>query len=111
MSILAQLMDIVNAVACSYTRTKLRSTNIHGVGTVVNRRDAALQILGRCQQFQSSFHLSTLNIQLSTNTIDIVRCLLINVVVDPVAIEKVRVGAPTHDGRLIRVVIVIIVDG
>jgi hypothetical protein len=47
--ILAQLTDVVNAVACRHTGTKLLGTNIDGISTVVNGRDATLQILGRCQ--------------------------------------------------------------
>jgi hypothetical protein len=52
MSILAERTDVIHTIAGCRPGTKTRSTYINGIGTVVNSRDATLQILGRCQQFQ-----------------------------------------------------------
>ena len=52
MGIVAELTDIVNTIACSYTGTKLSGTNIDGISAMVNGRYATLQILGRSQQFE-----------------------------------------------------------
>ena len=50
MGIAAELADVVDAVACRHTSTKLMGTNIDGIGTMVNGGNATLQILG--QQFK-----------------------------------------------------------
>ena len=52
MGILAELTDVVNTIACCHTGTKLLGTNIDSISAMINGRDAALQILGRCQQFE-----------------------------------------------------------
>jgi hypothetical protein len=48
----AELTDIINTIASSYTGTKLSGTNIDGISAMVNGRYATLQILGRSQQFE-----------------------------------------------------------
>lgn len=52
MGIAAERTDVVDAVACRHTGAKLLGTDIDGIGTMVDGCDAALQILGRCQQFK-----------------------------------------------------------
>jgi hypothetical protein len=49
--IVTQLTDVVDAIACRYSGTKLGSTNIYGISAMVNGCDTALKVLGRCQQF------------------------------------------------------------
>ena len=51
MRILAKLADVVSTVAYGSTSTKLTGTNIDGIGAMVDSSHAALQVLGRCQQF------------------------------------------------------------
>ena len=48
---LAELTDVVDAVACCRTGPKALSTNVDGISTMIDGCHAALQILGRCQQF------------------------------------------------------------
>ena len=43
--------DIVERIACCHPCAKAFRTDIDGIGTVVDSRDSALQVLGRCQQF------------------------------------------------------------
>ena len=52
MGIAAQLANVVDTIACCCTGAKLLSTNIDGISTMINGSNAALQILGRCQQFK-----------------------------------------------------------
>ena len=52
MGIATERTDVVDAVACRHTGAKLLGTDIDGIGTMVDGCDAALQILGRCQQFK-----------------------------------------------------------
>ena len=47
MRILAQRTDIIDRITDSSTSSKLRCTNIDGIGTMINGSDAALQVLGR----------------------------------------------------------------
>ena len=51
MRILAKLANVIGTVAYCSTSTKLTGTNIDGIGSMVDSSHAALQILGRCQQF------------------------------------------------------------
>ena len=51
MRILAKLADVIGTVAYGSTSTKLTGTNIDGIGAMVDSSHAALQVLGRCQQF------------------------------------------------------------
>ena len=52
--ILHQLGNVFQGVSGCCTGTETGRTDIYGVGTVVNRRDAAFQILGRSQKFYFS---------------------------------------------------------
>ncbi len=52
MGILAKLPDVVQRIAGGRARTETRRTDVHGIRTMVDSSDAALQILGRSQQFQ-----------------------------------------------------------
>jgi len=49
MGIMAKRTDVVNTVACCRPGTETRCTNINGIGTMVNGRDATFQILRRSQ--------------------------------------------------------------
>lgn len=40
--------DIVDSIGSCFASSKLRRTDVDGIGSVVNGRDAALKILGRC---------------------------------------------------------------
>ena len=51
MGIMAQLTNVVHAVACRNTSPKPGCTNIDGISPMVNGSYTALQILGRCKQF------------------------------------------------------------
>jgi hypothetical protein len=50
--ILAQLADVVNGIACRSTRTETFRTDIDGIGTMVNGRNTAFQVLCGGKQFK-----------------------------------------------------------
>ena len=50
--IVAELSYVVNTVACSRTCTEAGGSDINGVGTMVDGRDATRKVLGRSQQFK-----------------------------------------------------------
>ena len=52
MGILAQRLDVADAVAGGSPGTKLRGTDIDGIGTMVNGSHATFQVPGRCQQLK-----------------------------------------------------------
>ena len=52
MSIIAQLANVLNGVTCSDTCSKAFRAYIHGIGTVVNGSNSALQILCRGKQLK-----------------------------------------------------------
>ena len=53
MGISAQLRNVVDTITRSLSGTEFRSSDIHGVGAVVDSRNAAFNILGRSQKFDS----------------------------------------------------------
>ena len=114
--IVAELADVVDAVAGGGTGTEALGTDVDGVGTVVNGGYATFQVLGGSQQFEwnqclmlnaqclmlnrRKRYLLSLIYYLLLDIIDIIRRLLIDVVVDPVGVEQVGMGAPRHQRRL-----------
>ncbi len=50
----AQGTDVADAVACRGARAEVVGADIHGIGTVADGGNAALQVLGRGQEFQCS---------------------------------------------------------
>ena len=57
MGIAAELGNVGDRVACCHPGPETGSPNINGISTVVDSRDAALQVFGRSQQFYLSHKL------------------------------------------------------
>lgn len=112
--ILAEQANIIQRIACGCTGAEAWSANIHGISAMVDGCDATLQILGRSKS-SSFLILSFLSLidecidNYLLDIVDIVRRLLIYVVVDPVAIEEVGMGAPCHQRFLSWVIVEIII--
>ena len=56
MGIAAQLMDVVDTVARRGTCTEARRTDVDGIGTMVDGRHSALQVLGGGQKLKTCHH-------------------------------------------------------
>lgn len=56
MGVTTELFNILDGVGRRYSRTESGSSHIYRICTVVDGRDAAFQIFGRCQQFNGGGH-------------------------------------------------------
>ena len=92
MSKVTQRTDVVERITGRRTCAELRRTDIYGIGPVKHSLLPTVQVFGR------------------RKAVEFIRRALVDIVVQPVGKQQVRMPAPTHQGGLRRIVVRIITD-